>query len=78
MVFDPKKRITVDDALKHTYLAALHFPDDEVCCFIFEYLYFSQPIREAVPKNEFEFEKYSLSLEQLKGNQLNRSLLSRY
>jgi len=53
MVFDPKKRITVEEALKHPYLSALHFPDDE-------------PTRDPVPKNEFEFEKYSLSLEQLK------------
>lgn len=29
-VFDPKKRMTVDEALKHPYLAALHYPDDEV------------------------------------------------
>jgi serine/threonine protein kinase len=53
MIFDPKRRITVEEALKHPYLAALHFPDDE-------------PTRDNVPKNEFEFEKYSLSLEQLK------------
>jgi len=53
MVFDPKKRITVEEALKHPYLQALHFPDDE-------------PIRDLVPKNEFEFEKHTLSLEQLK------------
>jgi len=30
MVFDPAKRITVEEALKHPYLAALHFPEDEV------------------------------------------------
>ena len=77
MVFDPKKRITVGDALKHPYLAALHFPDDEVYILLFfEYVNFSQPTREPVPKNEFEFEKYSLSLEQLKGNYPNRSPLS--
>jgi len=53
MVFNPLKRITVEDALKHPYLEALHFPDDE-------------PTREPVPKGEFEFEKHALSLEQLK------------
>lgn len=30
MIFDPKKRITVTEALEHPYLQALHFPDDEV------------------------------------------------
>lgn len=59
MVFDPAKRITVDEALKHPYLAALHFPEDE-------------PIAENVPAAEFEFEKYPLSLAQLKGFILNQ------
>jgi hypothetical protein len=30
LVFDPSKRISVDDALKHEYLASLHCPEDEV------------------------------------------------
>jgi len=29
LIFDPTKRITIDEALKHQYLAALHCPDDE-------------------------------------------------
>ena len=29
MVFDHTKRMTVEEALAHPYLAALHFPDDE-------------------------------------------------
>jgi len=53
MVFEASKRITVDEALQHPYLSALHFPDDE-------------PTRDPVPSTEFEFEKYALSLEQLK------------
>jgi serine/threonine protein kinase len=65
MIFDPKRRITVDDALKHPYLAALHFPDDE-------------PTRENVQKNEFEFEKHSLSLEQLKDLIYEEILLYHY
>ena len=32
LVFNPTKRITVEEALKHPYLEALHFPDDEVIC----------------------------------------------
>jgi hypothetical protein len=30
MTFDAKKRLTVEEALAHPYLQALHFPDDEV------------------------------------------------
>jgi serine/threonine protein kinase len=53
MVFSSKDRITVEEALKHPYLAALHFPEDE-------------PVSDPVPAPEFEFEKYPLSLAQLK------------
>jgi serine/threonine protein kinase len=53
MVLDYRKRITVDEALKHPYLKDLHYPEDE-------------PIRELVPTIEFEFEKYPLSLQQMK------------
>lgn len=53
MVFNPAKRIAVEEALKHPYLAALHFPEDE-------------PIANPVDPAEFEFEKYPLSLAQLK------------
>jgi serine/threonine protein kinase len=53
MVFNPQKRITVEEALKHPYLQDLHYPEDE-------------PTREPVPTAEFEFEKFNLSLQQLK------------
>jgi len=29
LIFDPKKRITVEDALKHEYLSKLHVQEDE-------------------------------------------------
>jgi serine/threonine protein kinase len=64
-VFDPQTRITVDDALKHPYLAALHFPDDEPTC-------------EFLPSAEFEFEKYPLSLAQLKDLVYEEILLYHY
>ena len=31
LTFDPSKRITVEQALEHSYLAPYHDPDDEVC-----------------------------------------------
>ena len=54
MIFNPEKRITLDEALKHPFLKELHAPDDE-------------PVAEGVNKMEFEFEKYQLTLQQLKG-----------
>ena len=30
LTFDPTKRITVEEALNHPYLQALHCPEDEV------------------------------------------------
>ena len=30
--FDPRKRITVEDALAHPYMESLHHPDDEPSC----------------------------------------------
>ena len=29
LTFDPDERITIDDALKHPYMAKYHEPDDE-------------------------------------------------
>ena len=54
LVFDPKKRITVNEALEHPYLEGLHIEDDE-------------PTREKVNALEFEFERHRLNGEQLKG-----------
>jgi len=58
LVFDHKKRITVDEALNHPYLEGLHIEDDE-------------PTREPVNPLEFEFEKHRLNGEQLKGNPIS-------
>eukprot|EP00916_Digyalum_oweni_P015948 GHVL01026170.1.p1 GENE.GHVL01026170.1~~GHVL01026170.1.p1 ORF type:complete len:478 (-),score=65.33 GHVL01026170.1:51-1421(-) len=41
--FDPVARISVDEALKHPYIAHLHCPDDE-------------PIRTVLPASDFKFE----------------------
>ncbi|KAJ8487871.1 hypothetical protein ONZ45_g14166 [Pleurotus djamor] len=55
LTFDPKKRITVEDALAHPYLEAYHDPDDE-------------PIAPPLDPEFFEFDlhKDDISREQLK------------
>lgn len=55
LAFNPVKRITVEDALKHPYLEPYHDPDDE-------------PTAEPIPEEFFDFDKNkdSLSKEQLK------------
>lgn len=53
LTFNPKKRITVEDALAHPYLSALHCPDDE-------------PITTPVSAYDFEFEIYDLKREDYK------------
>ena len=50
LVFNPKRRIKVEEALNHPYLEALHIPEDE-------------PIREPIHPLEFEFEKHRLNKE---------------
>jgi mitogen-activated protein kinase 1/3 len=56
LAFNPAKRIAVEDALKHPYLAPYHDPDDE-------------PDAKPIPESFFEFDrrKETLSKEQLKG-----------
>lgn len=53
LTFDPKKRITVDEALKHPYLGALHCPEDE-------------PTTEEVSAFDFDFEIYDLKKNEYK------------
>jgi serine/threonine protein kinase len=54
--FNPVKRITVEEALKHPYLEPYHDPDDE-------------PTAEPIPEEFFDFDKNkdNLTKEQLKG-----------
>lgn len=55
IAFNPAKRITVDDALRHPYLEPYHDPDDE-------------PTAEPIPEEFFDFDKKKdhLTKEQLK------------
>lgn len=53
LVFDPEKRITVEEALNHPYMAELHFEEDE-------------PTAEKVSAFDFDFEIYDLSKEDYK------------
>ncbi|KKZ66188.1 mitogen-activated protein kinase [[Emmonsia] crescens] len=57
LAFNPVKRISVEDALRHPYLEPYHDPEDE-------------PTAEPIPEEFFDFDKNkdSLSKEQLKGN----------
>jgi serine/threonine protein kinase len=47
LVFNPKKRLTVEEALEHPYLAEVHDIDDE-------------PSAENISSFDFEFENYEL------------------
>ncbi|XP_077406774.1 mitogen-activated protein kinase 7 [Vanacampus margaritifer] len=49
--FDPRERISVTQALEHPYLGKYHDPDDEPIC---------------VPAFDFEFDKLTMSKEQIK------------
>ena len=51
--FDPEKRITIQGALEHKYLAKLHQEDDE-------------PIGAPVSDFDFDFEMYSLKIGEFK------------
>jgi serine/threonine protein kinase len=53
LVFDPKKRITVDEALEHPYLDQFRMPDDE-------------PTTESVSYFDFAFEREVLDMQMLK------------
>ena len=53
LVFDPTKRITIEEALKHKYFSKLHQPDDE-------------PTGEVVSRFDFDFELYSLKTNEYK------------
>jgi len=55
LTFDPKKRMTVEEALEHPYLAAYHDPEDEPAVTPLEPDYF-----------EFDLHKDDLSKDQLK------------
>jgi serine/threonine protein kinase len=53
MTFDPLKRITIEEAMLHPYMNALHFPDDE-------------PTTDPVSCFDFDFELYNLTKEDYK------------
>lgn len=53
LMFDPDKRITILDALKHPFMAKYHDPNDE-------------PIGEAVSAYDFDYELFSLRTSEYK------------
>ncbi len=62
--FNPTKRITVEEALKHPYLEPYHDPDDE-------------PTADPIPEEFFDFDKNkdNLTKEQLKGMYTSQRLI---
>ena len=66
LLFDPEKRITVDQALDHPYLEALHCSDDEVVM--------AKPVELA----DFDFEQCDLTTEQMKDMIYEEILLYHY
>ena len=56
LTFDPKKRMTVEQALEHPYLSAYHDPEDE-------------PTAPSLPPDFFKFdlEKATITKEELRG-----------
>lgn len=53
LTFDPTKRITLEEAIAHPYLEALHCEDDE-------------PITDPVSPFDFDFEIYDIKKEDYK------------
>jgi len=53
LMFDPTKRITIEEALAHPYMKKLHVPDDE-------------PSGKPVSRFDFDFELYSLKTPEYK------------
>ena len=62
LTFNPDKRISVEEALRHPYLAALHYPDDE-------------PITKPVSLFDFEYERQLLTMRDLKDLMYDEVLL---
>lgn len=62
LAFNPVKRISVEEALRHPYLEPYHDPEDE-------------PTANPIPEEFFDFDrnKDNLSKEQLKGKSLHYS-----
>ena len=58
LIFNPAKRYTAEDALKHPYLAALHCPDDE-------------PVGKPIPPSVMDWEEHFLTLEEYRKLMVN-------
>ena len=58
LVFNPAKRLTTEEALKHPYLEALHCPHDE-------------PVGEPIPPHVMEWEDHFLTLDEYRKLMVN-------
>jgi mitogen-activated protein kinase 1/3 len=78
LTFNPARRLTVEGALAHPYLAQYHDPEDEVVkpsnlCGLSKRV-FPQPIAAPIPQEFFDFDKLpkeQLSRDLLKGKEFN-------
>ena len=58
LVFNPAKRLTTEEALKHPYLEALHCPEDE-------------PVGKPIPPHLMEWEDHFLTLDEYRKLMVN-------
>ena len=65
LIFNPNKRIGIEDSLQHPYFKDLYCPEDE-------------PVRSPLNPMEFEFENLDLNKEQLKDLIFEEILLYHY
>jgi len=74
MAFNPSKRITVDEALKHPYLASLHSEEDEpVCETPFDFSFENQPL-DKLTLQKLMFEQIAAFHPEIVANRKNGEL----
>ncbi|XP_074640952.1 uncharacterized protein LOC141898768 [Tubulanus polymorphus] len=56
LILDPRKRITVDEALRHPFLSKYHDPDDEPTCAPFDFSFENKPM-DMIQLRQFIFKE---------------------